>query len=64
MSLLEREKIKKEKEKLERREQFLLKHSQSRFVSDKSQKLRCQTKGCRNGAVTFKGKKRTCRDCK
>ncbi len=64
MSFLEREKTKKEKEKLERRKKFLLKHSQSKFTSANSQKLRCQTKGCRNGAITFKKKKRVCYDCK
>lgn len=57
-ALLKKQRIKKEK----RKQEFLLNHHSSKFVSKKSQKLRCQITGCRNGAVTLLGKKKVCQN--
>ena len=48
------------KDKEARRRDFLLSHKSSRFVSNLSVKLRCQIKGCRDGAVTLKGCIKVC----
>lgn len=52
----------KSKDKTKKQEEFLLNHPDSKFVGNKSQKLRCQINGCRNGAVTLLGKKKVCRN--
>lgn len=75
--MLKRQRIKKEKRKWkhrkwtefknktkrERQMDFFLNHPSSKFVANLSQKLRCQTTGCRETAVTLKGKKKVCVNC-
>jgi len=51
------------KDKKIKQQNFLLKHHSSKFVSNKSQKLRCQITGCREGATTLLGKKKVCQTC-
>ncbi|MFH1956022.1 MAG: hypothetical protein ABIJ28_00005, partial [Patescibacteria group bacterium] len=62
-NLSEEEKKVKKRKKENRCCEFLLNHHSSKFVSDKSKKLRCQITGCREGAVTLLGKKKVCQTC-
>lgn len=48
------------KEKEARRRDFLLNHKSSKFISNLSVKLRCQIKGCRDGAVTLRKSIKAC----
>lgn len=49
-----------QKDKEERRQDFFFNHPDSYGTSNKVRKLRCQITGCRNAAVTMKGKKKVC----
>jgi len=49
-----------ESTKEERRRKFLLIHCYLQCSTNTSRKLKCQVKGCHNGAITLKGKIKVC----
>jgi hypothetical protein len=49
--------------KEERRKIFLLNCNHSKHVTNLADKLRCQIKGCHDGAITFRRKIKVCDRC-